>query len=176
MLGAVLVVEPQGDRPLHPPTEGRTHSLLLINQWPPHILPELFAVFKKESDSLLCKGLKNSNILTWARFLWLRDFDGLTYRDRNEYKHQQLPRYMHQELHLLLVVTFSAQLKDQGKDSKDHILYTKEAFECYSNSVLASVIDSTVKRFSSQDSQGYVSTAKSSDRLRYDESCAKIQR
>eukprot|EP00536_Pseudo-nitzschia_multiseries_P018172 jgi/Psemu1/54412/gm1.54412_g len=81
------------------------------------------------------------------------------------FAYKQLPRYMHQELHLL--VTFSAQLKDQGKDSKDHTLYTKEAFESYSNSVLASVADSTVKALSSQDSRGYAS-AKSSKQLRYE--------
>eukprot|EP00536_Pseudo-nitzschia_multiseries_P014597 jgi/Psemu1/39366/gm1.39366_g len=104
-----------------PPIDRREDPFPSFDKPMATILLELFAVFK-EPDSLLWEALKNSNILTWARFLQLRDFDDLTYRNRNEYK--QLPRYMHQELHLL--ATFSAQLKDQGKDLKDHTLYTSE--------------------------------------------------
>eukprot|EP00536_Pseudo-nitzschia_multiseries_P019218 jgi/Psemu1/59543/gm1.59543_g len=85
------------------------------------IMQELFDV-SKESDSILCDALKNSTIRTWQQFILLRDFEALTYRNSNEYK--QLPRYVHQELHLFL--TFGDHLKDQGKDPTDHNLYTKE--------------------------------------------------
>eukprot|EP00536_Pseudo-nitzschia_multiseries_P006293 jgi/Psemu1/14865/gm1.14865_g len=57
------------------------------------------------------------------------------------------------QLHLFL--TFGDHLKDQAKDPADHNLYTKEVFEDYSYSVLASVPDSTVN-------------PKSSDQLRYE--------
>eukprot|EP00536_Pseudo-nitzschia_multiseries_P010381 jgi/Psemu1/25767/gm1.25767_g len=112
--------------PAPPPIERQEDPFPSFDRPMTTILLELFDV-SKESDSMLCVALKNSNVRTWSRFLWLRDFDGLTYRDWNEYK--QLTRYMHQELYLL--ISFSAQLKDQGKDPKDHTLYTKEAFESY---------------------------------------------
>eukprot|EP00536_Pseudo-nitzschia_multiseries_P019491 jgi/Psemu1/60990/gm1.60990_g len=114
------------------------------------IMRELFDV-SKESDSILCDALKNSTIHTWQQFILLHDFEALTYCNSNEYK--QLPRYAHQELHLFL--TFGDHLKDQGKDPTDHNLYTKEVFEDYSYSVLASVPDSTVN-------------PKLSDQLRYE--------
>eukprot|EP00536_Pseudo-nitzschia_multiseries_P014001 jgi/Psemu1/37197/gm1.37197_g len=114
------------------------------------IMRELFDV-SKESDSILCDTLKNSTIHTWQQFILLRDFEALTYHDCIEYK--QLPRYVHQELHVFLA--FGDHLKDQGKDPTDHNLYTKEVFEDYSYSVLASVPDSTVN-------------PKSSDQLRYE--------
>eukprot|EP00536_Pseudo-nitzschia_multiseries_P011038 jgi/Psemu1/27670/gm1.27670_g len=127
-------------------------ATMVIPPVPPPIeqREDLFPSFDRPMATILpmlCEALKNSTIQTWSRFLRLRNFDDLTYRDQNEYK--QLPRYLHQELHLF--VTFSSQLKDQGKDPKDHSLYTKESFESYSDSVLASVQHSTVNRLSYQN-------------------------
>eukprot|EP00536_Pseudo-nitzschia_multiseries_P003799 jgi/Psemu1/8551/gm1.8551_g len=84
--------------PAPPPVNRREDPFPSFDRPMATILLEFFYV-SKESDSMLCAAPKNSNIKTWLRFLRLQDFDGLTYRDQNEYK--QLPRYMHQELHLL---------------------------------------------------------------------------
>eukprot|EP00536_Pseudo-nitzschia_multiseries_P012090 jgi/Psemu1/30862/gm1.30862_g len=131
--------------PAPPPIEQREDLFPSFDQPLTTVLQELFDV-PKESNSTLCEALIDSTIQTWSCFLHLRGFDDLTYRDRN--KPRQLLRYVHQELHLF--VTFGVHLKDQDKDPRDHRLYTKEAFQDYSASALASVKDSTVNRLTTQ--------------------------
>eukprot|EP00536_Pseudo-nitzschia_multiseries_P011146 jgi/Psemu1/27991/gm1.27991_g len=115
-------------------------------------IPDLFPLFDrplatflrdssnvpKESNSILCEALINSQYKTWLDFLFIENIGDLTYLERGT----RTPLSRHVQLNLQRVIDFGRHLTEQGLDWEDQDHYTKKAFKDYCRGIVKARRDS----------------------------------